>query len=96
MPEIKNADGTILDPSWPSQDRPVMMDAINDADRKARQDAYQSAKEARGGLQSHSVVEVLFDGRIKRKNNSTNEIEIVNADGTPYVASAPEPTGPSF
>ena len=96
MPQINDANGDVRDSSWPSQDKPVMMDKVNDDARKARQDAYQAAKEARGGLQSHSVVEVLFDGRIQRKNNSTGEIEIVNADGSPYVAPTPQPTGPSF
>ena len=92
---IKDSDGTIRDANWAVEDA-TMLNTTRDAKRKAASDAYQSWKDANGGLKSTSVIEVLFDGRIKRKNNSTNEIEIVNADGTPYVASAPEPTGPSF
>jgi hypothetical protein len=79
MPHLINADNTVRDLNWPSQNKPVMMDAINDADRKARSDAYQAAKTARGGLKSYSYIgEPTFDGRIQRKDNTSGEIEWVN------------------
>jgi hypothetical protein len=80
MPTITNADGSILDASWPSQNKPVMMDAINDADRKARQDAYDAEKAARGGLKSYSWVgePMLSNTKRVRRDNTTGEIETVN------------------
>ena len=95
MAIIKDSDGTIRDANWPPADS-VMLNDIRDQKLEDAKDAYQAFKDANGGLKSTSVVDVLFDGRVRKINNSTNEIEIYNADGSPYVASAPEPTGPSF
>ena len=95
MAIIKDSDGTIRDANWPPADS-VMLNDIRDQKLEDAKDAYQAFKDANGGLKSHSVVDVLFDGRVRKINNSTNEIEIFNADGSPYVAPTPEPASPSF
>ena len=77
MPTINNADGSVRDANWPPQNKPVMLEQIREAARKAAQDTHDAAKVARGGLKSHSTLGVLFDGRIRRKNNTTGEIEII-------------------
>ena len=74
---IKNSDGTVRDNDWPAEPS-VMLNDIRDAKLKDAQDEYQAFKAANGGLKSTSVVDVLFDGRIRRKDNSTGEIEIVD------------------
>lgn len=83
MPTINNADGSVRDANWPSQDKPVMMDKLNDIARKARQDAHDAAKVARGGLKSTSRRAINFDGSYTEVNNTTGETRFVNADGTP-------------
>ena len=95
MAIIKDSDGTIRDANWPPADS-VMLNDIRDQKLEDAKDAYQAFKAANGGLKSTSVVDVLFDGRVRKINNSTGEIEVYNADGTAYVPPAPEPSGHSF
>ena len=68
--------------NWPPDDStdPIMMDKLNDIARKARQDAHDAAKVARGGLQSHSWVGApLFNNSKRyRRNNSTGVVELVD------------------
>lgn len=80
MPTITNADGSILDASWPSQNKPVMLDHVADADRKARQDVYDAEKAARGGLKSHTWVgkPILNNTKRVRRDNTTGDLETVD------------------
>jgi hypothetical protein len=79
MPQIKNADGTIRDADWPPAG-PTMLNDIRDAKNEQDRADYAAFKAANGGLKSYSYMgKPTFDGRIQRKNNTTGEIEWVNA-----------------
>tara|TARA_R110002049_G_scaffold26804_3_gene92968 strand:+ start:1383 stop:1625 length:243 start_codon:yes stop_codon:yes gene_type:complete len=79
MPQINNADGTVLDTSWPSQDKPVMLNDARDEEAQADKEALAAFKATHGQLKSYSYIgKPMFDGRIRRKNNVTGEIEIVD------------------
>ena len=77
---ITDANGDVRSTEWPPADKPVMMDAINDADRKARQDIYDAEKAARGGLKSYTWVgePLLNNTRRMRRDNTTGEVETVD------------------
>ncbi len=74
---INNADGTVRSTNWPPEARPVMLDHIADAKRKAAQDIYD-AKKAASPYQSFSNMYAIFGDRMMRKDNTTGETEIVD------------------
>lgn len=74
---ITDSDGTVRSTNWPPADKPVMLDQVADAKRKADQDVYD-AKKAASPLQSYSNMHAVFGGRMVRKDNTTGETEVVD------------------
>lgn len=79
---ITDASGHVRSTNWPPADEldAVMLDKTADAKRKARQDTYDAAKAARGGLQSYSWVgePILSNTKRVRRDNTTGDLETIN------------------
>jgi len=94
---ITDSDGTVRSTNWPPAVKPVMLDHVADQKRKAAQDIYDAEKAARGGLKSFTTLGYNFDGSIRRKNNTTGEIEtIVPNASVPVDFNQVMPLGPSI
>lgn len=75
---ITDADGSTRSTNWPPSDKPIMLDQVADAKRKAKQDVYD-AKKAASPYQSYSNLYAIFGNQVLRQNNTTGETEVVDA-----------------
>lgn len=75
---ITDSDGSTRSTNWPPAEKPIMLDQVAAAKRQADQAVYD-AKKASAPYQSHSTLGYTFDGQEMRKNNTTGEVEVVEA-----------------